>query len=149
MTTSAAVAPVATATDFVTIPTQDLGRAVAFYRDVLGLPCTALYQRGDGPAIGAEFDTGNVTLSVLHVESVGITFAPLTGPLALRVDDVAAARATIEARGVEFRADTMDTSVCHMAHFRDPDGNPLMLHRRYAASNPVPTAAAVDAVIAG
>lgn len=140
--------PIVTGTDFVTIPTQDLSRAVAFYRDVLGLSCSALYQRGDGPAIGAEFDTGNLTLSVLHTESVGITFQPLSVPIALRVDDVAAARATLAERGAEFRADTMDTTVCHMAHFKDPDGNPLMLHRRYAAANPVPSDAAVERVLA-
>ena len=49
------------------------------------------------------------------------------------MDDVAAARAELEAKGVEFAGDTMDTGVCHMAFFRDPDGNDLMLHHRYAA----------------
>jgi predicted enzyme related to lactoylglutathione lyase len=48
------------------------------------------------------------------------------------VDDVAAARAELEAKGVEFEGDTFDTGVCHMAFFTDPDGNDLMLHHRYA-----------------
>ena len=48
------------------------------------------------------------------------------------VDDVAAARAELEAAGVGFPAETMDSGVCHMAHFSDPDGNVLMLHHRYA-----------------
>jgi predicted enzyme related to lactoylglutathione lyase len=48
------------------------------------------------------------------------------------VDDVAAARAELEAEGVEFDGEIFDTGVCHMAFFRDPDGNSLMLHQRYA-----------------
>ena len=59
-----------------------------------------------------------------------------TNPLALHVDDVAEARATLEARGVEFAGDTLDTGVCHMAFFADPDGNALMLHHRYAKRVP-------------
>ena len=42
------------------------------------------------------------------------------------------ARAALEARGVSFTAETLDTGVCHMAFFADPDGNALMLHHRYA-----------------
>jgi len=53
-------------------------------------------------------------------------------PIALHVEDIEAARALLESRGVSFAAETMDTGVCFMAHFRDPDGNPLMLHHRYA-----------------
>jgi predicted enzyme related to lactoylglutathione lyase len=137
--------PTVTAVDFISIPTQDLPRAVAFYRDALGLPCSALYQRGaDSPAIGAEFKTGNVTLSVITSAAVGMTFAPLSAPIALRVDDVETARAELESRGVSFGAPTMDTTVCHMAHFQDPDGNPLMLHHRYAAPNPVPDAERIE-----
>ena len=52
--------------------------------------------------------------------------------LALRVDDVAAARAELEAKGVQFVGETFDTGVCHMAFFADPDGNTLVLHSRYA-----------------
>ena len=37
-----------------------------------------------------------------------------------------------EGKGVEFDGETLDTGVCHMAFFKDPDGNALMLHRRYA-----------------
>jgi predicted enzyme related to lactoylglutathione lyase len=60
-------------------------------------------------------------------------FAPQTnGHLALAVDDVAAARTELEAKGVEFLGDILDTTVCHMAFFKDPDGNDLMLHHRYA-----------------
>ena len=120
-----------THTDFVSVPTEDLPRAREFYGAVIGLEDGPVYQRGDSPAVGAEFETGNLTLSVIHCASVGIEFAPLAAPIAFRVADIAKARAALEARGVEFLAPTMDTGVCHMAHFKDPDGNALMLHQRY------------------
>ncbi len=128
---STTAAPVVIHTDFVSIPTQDLEAARAFYRDVIGLEEGPVYQRGEGPAIGAEFETGNLTLSVINAEAVGIAFSATSVPIALGVADIEAARATLEARGVTFAAPTMDTGVCHMAHFRDPDGNVLMLHQRY------------------
>lgn len=128
---STAAAPVVIHTDFVSVPTQDLERARAFYRDVIGLEEGPVYQRGDQPAIGAEFETGNLTLSVIQCEAVGIEFSATAVPIALGVADIEAARATLEERGVAFAAPTMDTGVCHMAHFRDPDGNVLMLHQRY------------------
>lgn len=128
---STAAAPVVIHTDFVSVPTQDLETARAFYRDVIGLEEGPVYQRGDAPAIGAEFETGNLTLSVIHCASVGIEFSPTSVPIALGVADIEAARAALEERGVTFAAPTMDTGVCHMAHFRDPDGNALMLHQRY------------------
>jgi predicted enzyme related to lactoylglutathione lyase len=79
-----------------------------------------------------EFETGNLTLSVIHSDALGIEYRPNNHPIALQVHDVEAARAELESRGVTFGADTMDTGVCHMAHFKDPDGNAFMLHRRYA-----------------
>ena len=60
---------------------------------------------------------------------MGMEFAPQKNAHpALHVDDVAAARAELEAKGVEFDGETFDTGVCHMAFFTDPDGNDLMLH---------------------
>jgi len=65
-------------------------------------------------------------------ERMGGTFAPQKNAhLALHVDDVEATRRELEAKGVEFTGDVLDTGVCHMAFFTDPDGNDLMLHRRY------------------
>ena len=85
----------------------------------------------------AEFETGTVTLSVVDPVRMGIgDFKPNANHIALQVDDVAAARATLEARGVEFMGDILDTGVCHMAFFADPDGNALMLHHRYAPRTP-------------
>jgi predicted enzyme related to lactoylglutathione lyase len=123
---------VVTGMDFVSLPTPDLDAARKFYGEVLGLPCSAVWQRPGREAMGAEFETGNMTIALVASEQVGIPFAPTTVPIALRVDDAAAARAELESRGVEFAGDMIDSGVCHMNHFHDPDGNVLMLHHRYA-----------------
>jgi predicted enzyme related to lactoylglutathione lyase len=114
--------------DFITIPTRDYAAASDFYGTVLGLPFSK--QWGNMPA--GEFETGTLTIAVMQSDAFGTEFQPHTHPVALHVDDVAAARAELEEKGVSFRADTMDSGVCHMAHFEDPDGNSLMLHHRYA-----------------
>ena len=80
----------------------------------------------------AEFETGNLTLSMIDGEKMGIGHNVNQNAIALHVDDVAEARAALEAKGVAFQGDTFDTGVCHMAFFADPDGNALMLHHRYA-----------------
>jgi catechol 2,3-dioxygenase-like lactoylglutathione lyase family enzyme len=109
--------------DFVSIPTRDIARAVAFYRDVLGLPVSE-YTEG-------EVEAPNVTLSFWNPERDGEEFAPNTAGFAIRVADVEEARGELEARGVEFLGETYDSGVCHMGFFRDPDGNTVILHRRY------------------
>jgi catechol 2,3-dioxygenase-like lactoylglutathione lyase family enzyme len=110
--------------DFVSVPTRSAERAVAWYRDVLGLP--------ESEVTDAELEAPNVTLSFWEPEREGLPFVANEAGIALRVQDVAAARAELEARGVEFVAETWDSGVCHFAAFRDPDGNVLILHRRYA-----------------
>ncbi len=117
-----------TGVDFVPLPTHDLERAVAFYGETLGLR-RSVYRPDRN---FAEFETGNLTLNVMNSEAMGLTHAASANPIALHVDDVAAAREALERRGVAFAADTIDTGVCHMAFFTDPDGNALMLHHRYA-----------------
>lgn len=115
--------------DFVSVPTRDLETAVAFYGTTLGLPCSMHKPERNF----AEFETGTVTLSVVDPERMGIgSFDPNTNHLALHVEDIGAARATLEEHGVTFAGDIFDTGVCHMAFFSDPDGNALMLHHRYA-----------------
>ena len=114
--------------DFVVVPTEDFAGAVAFYGDVLGLPCSAQY----GKHPGAEFETGSLTLTVFESAAFGVEFKPNTAGIALRVDDVAATRAELEAKGVEFSGEIVDSGVCHQAYFSDPDGNALILHHRYA-----------------
>ena len=119
---------IVTGTDFICIPTRNFAAAVEFYGTVLGLHNPVRY----GSMPGAEFETGNLTLAVLEIERFGGTFAPSTSAVALRVDDVAARRAELEGQGVEFSGDIVDSGVCHQAYFKDPDGNPLILHHRYA-----------------
>jgi catechol 2,3-dioxygenase-like lactoylglutathione lyase family enzyme len=112
--------------DFVSFLTQDIVRAKHFYAEILGLE---LETEGKDDM---EFRAGQVTLDIFNPASQGQAFAPALGGLALRVPDVGAAREALEAKGVEFTGATLDTGVCHMAFFHDPDGNALMLHRRYA-----------------
>ena len=123
-----AAAPLVIEVDFVGLPTRDLERAVEFYGQTLGLPCSVHIPERHY----AEFETGNLTLSVYDPSSMGMEHHANPNPVALRVDDVAQARETLQARGVSFAADTLDTGVCHMAFFADPDGNALALHHRYA-----------------
>jgi predicted enzyme related to lactoylglutathione lyase len=117
-----------TGVDFVTVFVKDFDAATEFYGSVLGLECSAEYGRIDG----AEFETGNLTLQVMSSEAIGREFQPSTHPIALHVEDVASTRADLESRGISFMGDTIDSGVCHMAIFADPDGNTLMLHHRYA-----------------
>jgi predicted enzyme related to lactoylglutathione lyase len=114
--------------DFVALQTKDFGRAMTFYGQTLGLPRSVhMPDRGF-----AEFETGNLTLSIIDSDTMGLEHQPSLGPVALHVDDVTQSRTELEAGGVAFRGDTLDTGVCHMAFFADPDGNALMLHHRYA-----------------
>jgi catechol 2,3-dioxygenase-like lactoylglutathione lyase family enzyme len=112
--------------DFVSFLTRDMARAKAFYAGTLGLEVES-----DGDS-DIEFRAGQVTLDVFDPASIGRPFAPNLGGLALRVADVAETRKELEVKGVEFEGETLDTGVCHMAFFKDPDGNLLLLHRRYA-----------------
>jgi predicted enzyme related to lactoylglutathione lyase len=114
--------------DFLTVPTRDIEAAMEFYGTTLGLPRSVYIPERHY----AEFETGNLTLSVVEPDKMGFPYQPNGNPVALHVDDVDAARALLEERGVSFQGDTFDTSVCHMAFFSDPDGNALMLHHRYA-----------------
>jgi predicted enzyme related to lactoylglutathione lyase len=121
-----------TGVDFVSVPARDLQAAMDFYGDVLRLPRSSVWQRPGEEPLGAEFETGTVTVALIASERLGMTFQPNTVPIALHVEDVEAARSELESHGVEFRGDTIDSGVCHMANFTDPDGNALMLHHRYA-----------------
>ena len=85
-----------------------------------------------GKIPGGEFEAGNLTLQAMDAAAIGHEFAPSGHPLAFHVDDVAATRAELESKGVEFVGETIDSGVCHMASFRDPDGNAFLLHHRYA-----------------
>jgi predicted enzyme related to lactoylglutathione lyase len=115
-------------TDFVGIPVTDRERAVKFYGETLGLKRNPL-SSDEWP----EFETGNVTILLNTPEQTGIPFAPSNTAIALRVSDVGAAMERLKEAGVEFMfPEPFDSSVCHMAFFKDPDGNALILHHRYA-----------------
>ena len=109
--------------DFVTVPTRDVSRAVAWYRDVLGLP--------ESEYADAEVEASNVTLSFWNPETDGEPFVPNSAGLALRVADVETATEEARAAGAQVLG-VEDTGVCHTGFVRDPDGNVLILHRRYA-----------------
>jgi catechol 2,3-dioxygenase-like lactoylglutathione lyase family enzyme len=113
--------------DFVSFLTQDIPRAKQFYSDVLGLE---IETEGESDM---EFRAGQVTLDIFDPSSVGQSFAPSPAGMALRVPDVDAARVELERQGVVFDGETIQTSVCRMAFFKDPDGNSLILHRRFDA----------------
>jgi predicted enzyme related to lactoylglutathione lyase len=100
--------------DFVALQTTDFDRAMTFYGEF------------------AEFETGNLTLSIIDSATMGMEHRSSPAPVALHVDDVAQVRGRLEEAGVQFSGDIRDTGVCHMAFFQDPDGNALMLHHRYA-----------------
>jgi catechol 2,3-dioxygenase-like lactoylglutathione lyase family enzyme len=108
--------------DFVSVPTRDSARAVAWYREVLGLPVS---EHTEG-----EVETPNVTLSFWNPEADGEPFQPNTAGIGLRVADVEAAVAEVRAQGAEVIG-IHDSGVCHMGFVKDPDGNVLILHRRY------------------
>ena len=122
--------PLITGTDFITLATRDFERASEFYGGVLGLPLSKRW--GDRPA--GEFETGNLTIAVMQSEAFGMEFHANNHPIELRVEDFEAARSALEARGVAFRGETLDSGVCHQAFFEDPDGNALAIHHRYAPS---------------
>jgi catechol 2,3-dioxygenase-like lactoylglutathione lyase family enzyme len=126
--------------DFVSIPVTDLEASESFYRDVLGLRPSKRWQRPGQDAMGAEFEPGAVTLALIDCAKIGLEFQATAVPIALHVDDFEAARGTLEERGVEFQGETIDSGVCNMIAFRDPDGNALMIHHRYAPEGASPSA---------
>ena len=119
-----------TGVDFVAIQTRDHDAAAKFYGETLGLPF--LKRWGNMPA--SEFQAGNLTLAVMQSDAFGFEWTPSGTMIALRVDDVQAARKRLEDAGVPFRGDILDSGVCFQAFFADPDGNPLALHHRYATT---------------
>jgi len=115
--------------DFVLFAVSDLGRAVHFYRETLGLRCTlesAEYQ-------WAEFDCGNVTLALQGAALPAGERAG--GRLALAVAEVAGAHAELTARGVPVDGPPVDSGYCTAFAAFDPDGNRLILHRRADGSS--------------
>ena len=118
--------------DFIRVPVTDMERSREFYEQTLGLE--SISEAGQWP----EYQLGeNISVYLMDPTNIGQEFrGPNTAPIALRVDDVEARRRALEEKGIRFHGDTLDTGVCHMAFFADPDGNELMLHHRYAPQEP-------------
>jgi catechol 2,3-dioxygenase-like lactoylglutathione lyase family enzyme len=110
--------------DFVMYQVSDLARAAAFYRETIGLPQEMFSEEYQW----AEFNCGNVTLSLHGGQKLPERIAG--GRIALAVDDVFAAYTELKSKGVRFEAQPTDYSVCHAAVILDPDGNPVILHKR-------------------
>jgi predicted enzyme related to lactoylglutathione lyase len=130
MTDTPTSPPLVTGVDFVAVPARDFDASVDFYGTVLGLPFVKRW--GDMP--GAEFQAGNLTIAIMEPTAFGQEFHAHSLPIALQVDDVPAARAQLEALGIEFVSGLIDSGVCHQAILLDPAGNSISLHHRYADS---------------
>jgi catechol 2,3-dioxygenase-like lactoylglutathione lyase family enzyme len=114
--------------DYIRVPVTDMAEANRFYGEVLGLERNPNSPSEDW----VEYETGNVTLAVMTPHTHDYEFTPLPhGTLAFRVPDVADAKAKLEAVGVQVD-DMWDSGVCYGAGLRDPAGNPILLHHRYA-----------------
>ena len=120
--------PLITGTDFITVATQDFDRAIEFYGGVLELPESKRW----GQMPGVEFETGSLTIAVMQSDAFGVEFAPHPHPVEFHVENFTAARAELESRGIQFEGETLDSGVCWQAFFKDPDGNALAIHHRYA-----------------
>ncbi len=117
-----------TGVDFVSVPTKDYEKAAKFYGEVLGLPFVKRW--GEMPA--GEFQAGNLTIALMQTDAFGTEFTPHSMPIAFQVADYETARAELESRGVEFVSDTIESGFCRQAMFKDPDGNTIGIHHRYA-----------------
>jgi predicted enzyme related to lactoylglutathione lyase len=115
--------------DFVGVPVRDLARSEEFYSGTLGLQ-----KNPNSSDRWVEYEIGDLTLALISPAAMGPDFEvkPHSMPIAFRVDDVEEAKRELEAKGVEFGRATIDSGVCHIAGFKDPDGNSLQLHHRYA-----------------
>jgi predicted enzyme related to lactoylglutathione lyase len=118
--------------DYIRVPVTDMERANHFYGEVLGL-----VRNPNSPADDwVEYEAGNVTLAVMTPETHDSEFSPLPpATIALRVPDVAAAKAELEAVGAEVN-EMWDSGVCCGAGVTDPAGNRILLHHRYAPYGP-------------
>ena len=120
--------PLVTGTDFITEPVRDYEKAAEFYGETLALEFSKRW--GRMPA--GEFETGSLTIALMEPDAFGMRSGPSASAIALHVEDVEAARAELEGKGVEFKGATIDSGVCLQAIFEDLDGNILILHNRYA-----------------
>ena len=109
---------------FIAIAVSDAERARKFYQETLELKPATTAMGG----AWVEYELGTTT--------IGVGCHPAWQPsrdgttVSFEVDDIDAAIAKLKERGVAFDMDKMETPVCWMAQFRDPDGNKLLVHKR-------------------
>jgi len=114
--------------DYIRVPVTDIDAANHFYGELLGLRRSPNSPADDW----VEYEAGNVTLAVMTPHTHDYEFSALPpSTIALRVADVAAAKAKLEEAGLEV-ADMWDSGACNGAGVSDPSGNRILLHRRYA-----------------
>ena len=114
--------------DYIRVPVTDIAAANHFYGELLGLPRNPNSPDDDW----VEYEAGNVTLAVMTPHTHDYEFAALPpAAIALRVADVAAAKAKLEDAGLEV-GEMWDSGACRGAGVSDPAGNRILLHRRYA-----------------
>jgi catechol 2,3-dioxygenase-like lactoylglutathione lyase family enzyme len=114
--------------DYIRVPVTDIEQAKHFYGELLGLPLSPNSPHDDW----VEYEAGNVTLAVMTPHTHDYDFSTLPpSTIALRVTDVAVAKAKLEAAGLEV-GDVWDSGACKGAGVNDPAGNRVLLHRRYA-----------------
>jgi catechol 2,3-dioxygenase-like lactoylglutathione lyase family enzyme len=114
--------------DYIRVPVTDMDEANHFYGELLGLKRNPNSPDDDW----VEYEAGNVTLAVMTPHTHDYEFTPLPpSTLAFRVPDVAAAKAELEAKGVQVN-EMWDSGKCRGAGLHDPAGNRILLHRRYA-----------------
>ena len=110
---------------FIAYSVKDVPRAVAFYRDVVGLTPGDLASDH-----WAEFDVGATTFGIGNGESIGIPVGSQASA-AFEVDDVVAMRERMTAQGVQ-ATEIWDSPSCWAFFATDPDGNRFALHQRKA-----------------
>ena len=116
------------AIDFVVYPVTDLPRALAFYRDTLGLRFPLTEEAAEPGDFWTEFDSPPVALALCAPPSDDWRGPPA---VALAVDDVRAAVEELRTKGVPILAEPRDTGGCTTAYVADPDGNRVCLHQRH------------------
>lgn len=99
----------------------DMDRAVAFYRDVLGLSLV----RREGPS-WAVFDVEG-RMFALHGAVDGRPISPGGAAAVFLVDDLDEAKTVLEARGVAFDHEGDVPGYARFAAFRDPEGNTVQI----------------------
>lgn len=115
-------------TDFIYYQTSDMDKAIAFYRDTLGLEMYGYYE----DVKWAEFNVGNSTFAINDPSAFdpGMQAKAGSASVAFAVDDVAAAIEELEGNGVKVSVPFNESPVCHFACILDPDGNTVWIHQR-------------------